>query len=73
MLDKNIDHLVLGCTLLSFFIPILKEILPEHITIVNLLRQWHGKPKSVFRIVPACQQTGRPFRAFLFKRQMVGF
>ncbi len=35
MLDEKIDHLVLGCTHYPFFIPILKQILPEGITIDN--------------------------------------
>jgi len=35
MLQENIDHLVLGCTHYPFFIPILKEILPESIAIID--------------------------------------
>ncbi len=35
MLDENIDHLVLGCTHYPFFIPVLKEILPSHIKVID--------------------------------------
>ncbi|HCY01433.1 MAG TPA: glutamate racemase [Bacteroidales bacterium] len=35
MLEKNIDHLVLGCTHYPFFIPTLADIIPKDITIVN--------------------------------------
>jgi glutamate racemase len=35
MLNENIDHLVLGCTHYPFFIPLLSELLPQNITIVN--------------------------------------
>lgn len=35
MLAKNIDHLVLGCSHYPYLIPILKDLLPEHITIID--------------------------------------
>lgn len=35
MIDCNIDHLVLGCTHYPFLNPVLKRILPKHITVVN--------------------------------------
>jgi glutamate racemase len=35
MLNENIDHLVLGCTHYPFFIPLLSELLPQNITVVN--------------------------------------
>jgi glutamate racemase len=35
MLNENIDHLVLGCTHYPFFIPVLKEILPKSVSIIN--------------------------------------
>ncbi|WP_067029215.1 glutamate racemase [Allomuricauda sp. CP2A] len=35
MLDQNIDCLVLGCTHYPYLIPLLKDILPEHITIID--------------------------------------
>ena len=35
MLQQNIDHIVLGCTHYPFFIPLLKEILPETVAIEN--------------------------------------
>lgn len=35
MIDQNIDHLVLGCSHYPYLIPILKEILPPHITIID--------------------------------------
>ena len=33
MLDSNIDQLVLGCTHYHFLIPIIRQIIPEKITI----------------------------------------
>jgi glutamate racemase len=35
MIDQRIDHLVLGCTHYPFLIPVLREILPEGIQIVD--------------------------------------
>jgi glutamate racemase len=35
MLEANIDHLVLGCTHYPYLIPILLEILPKHIKIID--------------------------------------
>jgi glutamate racemase len=35
MLDQGIDHLVLGCTHYPYLIPVLKEILPEHVKIID--------------------------------------
>jgi glutamate racemase len=35
MLEKGIDYLVLGCTHYPYLIPILKEILPENIKIID--------------------------------------
>lgn len=35
MLEAGIDHLVLGCTHYPFLIPVLKEILPSRITILD--------------------------------------
>ncbi len=35
MIDVNIDCLVLGCTHYPYLIPLLKEMLPKHITIID--------------------------------------
>ncbi|MFC4218687.1 glutamate racemase [Flagellimonas marina] len=35
MLDQNIDCLVLGCTHYPYLIPLLKDILPAHITLID--------------------------------------
>ncbi|WP_405383922.1 glutamate racemase [Maribacter sp. LLG6340-A2] len=35
MLKKGIDHLVLGCTHYPYLIPILRKILPDHVTIID--------------------------------------
>lgn len=35
MLDANIDYLVLGCTHYPYLIPLLKELLPNHIKIID--------------------------------------
>ncbi len=35
MIHANIDHLVLGCTHYPFLIPLLKELLPENIRIID--------------------------------------
>jgi len=35
MLSKNIDHLVLGCSHYPYLIPILKELLPKNIVIID--------------------------------------
>ena len=35
MVAANIDHLVLGCTHYPYLIPIIKELIPEHINIID--------------------------------------
>ena len=35
MLAKNIDYLVLGCSHYPYLLPILKELLPEHVTVID--------------------------------------
>lgn len=35
MLDKNIDYLVLGCTHYPYLIPVLLELLPKHVKIID--------------------------------------
>ncbi len=35
MIAQNIDYLVLGCSHYPYLIPILKELLPEHVTIID--------------------------------------
>ncbi len=35
MVEKGIDHLVLGCTHYPHLIPLLKEILPDHVRIID--------------------------------------
>ncbi len=35
MLDKGIDYLVLGCTHYPYLIPVLKELLPPHVKIID--------------------------------------
>ncbi|WP_412561730.1 glutamate racemase [Winogradskyella sp. MIT101101] len=35
MINENIDYLVLGCTHYPYLIPILKELLPEKVTIID--------------------------------------
>lgn len=35
MLDEGIDYLVLGCTHYPYLIPILREMLPEHVKIID--------------------------------------
>ncbi|MCK5441424.1 MAG: glutamate racemase [Maribacter sp.] len=35
MLDEGMDHLVLGCTHYPYLIPVLKELLPEHVEIID--------------------------------------
>lgn len=35
MLDGGMDHLVLGCTHYPYLIPMLQELLPKHITIID--------------------------------------
>ena len=35
MIDANIDYLVLGCTHYPYLLPMLKDILPKHVTIID--------------------------------------
>ena len=35
MIEANIDQLVLGCTHYPYLMPLLKELLPEHVTIID--------------------------------------
>jgi glutamate racemase len=35
MLDANMDHIVLGCTHYPYLIPVLRELLPPHVNIID--------------------------------------
>lgn len=35
MIDKQVDHIVLGCTHYPFYIPLIKEIIPKNIQVIN--------------------------------------
>jgi glutamate racemase len=35
MLEANVDHIVLGCTHYPYLIPVLREILPPHVNIID--------------------------------------
>lgn len=35
MIDKNIDYLVLGCSHYPYLVPIIKQIIPEHVQIID--------------------------------------
>jgi len=49
MLKANIDYLVLGCTHYPYLIPILTELLPKHVTIIDsgaaVARYTNGNPE----------------------------
>lgn len=47
MLDTNIDHLVLGCTHYPYLIPILKDLLPETVKIIDSGEAVAKQTKSV--------------------------
>jgi glutamate racemase len=49
MIKANIDYLVLGCTHYSYLIPILKELLPKHIRIVDSGQSVARQVKSVLQ------------------------
>jgi glutamate racemase len=54
MLAEGIDHIVLGCTHYPFFTPLLKELLPQHVTIVN------PAPAVAQQAVRILEQMGEP-------------
>jgi glutamate racemase len=43
MIDADIDYLVLGCSHYPYLIPQIKEILPNHIQIIDSLSQTNAK------------------------------
>ncbi|MFS4449067.1 glutamate racemase [Maribacter sp. 2307UL18-2] len=47
MLRKGIDHLVLGCTHYPYLIPVLRELLPEHVTLIDSGEAVARQTKSV--------------------------
>ena len=47
MLDAEIDCLVLGCTHYHFLTPILKQLLPEHVKIIDSGKAVARQTKSV--------------------------
>jgi glutamate racemase len=56
MLSENIDHLVLGCTHYPFFTPLLKELLPPNVVIVN------PAPAVAQQAVRVLTQMSKPIR-----------
>ncbi|AXT18947.1 glutamate racemase [Flavobacteriaceae bacterium AU392] len=49
MLDANIDYLVLGCTHYPYIIPLLSELLPHHIQIIDSGEAVAKQTKSVLK------------------------
>tara|TARA_R110002020_G_scaffold428519_2_gene638089 strand:- start:1118 stop:1906 length:789 start_codon:yes stop_codon:yes gene_type:complete len=47
MVDKNIDYLVLGCSHYPYLVPILKELLPESVSIIDSGKAVARQTKSV--------------------------
>jgi glutamate racemase len=50
MLDSNIDQLVLGCTHYHFLIPIIRQIIPEKITIQDPNKAIAKQIKKILKI-----------------------
>ncbi len=49
MIKANIDYLVLGCTHYSYLIPILKDLLPKHIRIIDSGQSVARQVKSILQ------------------------
>jgi glutamate racemase len=49
MLDANIDYLVLGCTHYPYLMPLLLEMLPKHVKIIDSGRAVARQTKSVLQ------------------------
>ena len=49
MIKANIDYLVLGCTHYSYLIPILKDLLPKHIRIIDSGQSIARQVKSILQ------------------------
>lgn len=47
MLDQGMDYLVLGCTHYPYLIPLLKKMLPEHVTVIDSGEAVARQTKSV--------------------------
>lgn len=61
MLDKGIDYLVLGCTHYPYLIPLLREILPEGIQIIDSGEAVARQTKAVLdksKLLNTSQKTG---------------
>jgi len=57
MIDKNIDHLVLGCSHYPYLIPELKKILSEHVIIIDSGEAVARQTKNILRSINLLNPT----------------
>ena len=60
MIDKGIDHLVLGCTHYPFLIPVLKEILPPSVTILDCGEAIARQTENILRAADSLNKGTSP-------------
>lgn len=50
MIDAQVDYLVLGCTHYPYLIPILKKMLPKHVTIIDSGRAVANQTQAILKL-----------------------
>lgn len=63
MLEAGIDHLVLGCTHYPYLLPVLKELLPSHIKVIDSGEAVARQTKAVLEKNNALNESGEMGKA----------
>lgn len=64
MVQKGIDHLVLGCSHYPFFIPTLQKLLPKNVSIINPAGAVAKQTARLISSTPHHAQDGNPSKPF---------
>lgn len=68
-LEKEIDYLVLGCSHYPYLIPVLRDILPEHVGIIDSGQAVARQVKSILTRKNLLNTTGKSHQHFYINRR----
>lgn len=68
-LEKEIDYLVLGCSHYPYLIPVLRDILPEHVGIIDSGQAVARQVKSILTRENLLNTTGKSHQHFYINRR----
>lgn len=70
MIDANIDYLVLGCSHYPYLIPILEELLPKHVKIIDSGQAVARQTKSILKQLNLINNAAEAYHQFYSNANM---